>query len=82
MIARPIVRGLGGGMDHNGDILAVFLEKRADLFLISDIDIVVTIVGHCFQQEAPVPRRARCIAKEQFTPVVVDPNDLGTTRCE
>lgn len=28
-------------MDHNGDILSGFLEKRADLILISDIDIFV-----------------------------------------
>ena len=31
-------------MDNNGNILAVFFEKRADLILILDIDIFVATV--------------------------------------
>jgi len=69
-------------MDNNGDILAVFFEKRADLILIPDIDIFVAIVGDRLQQKFAVPSHTRRVAEEWFPHVVVDPDDIETVRRE
>ena len=73
---RPVVRGLGRGVDHQLDGVAVFLEETVDGRGVANIDWPVLIALAQFSLEAAaIPVGRSFVAEEDAAHVVVDADD-------
>src|SRR5215831_17597933 len=72
------MRGLRRGMDDDGHVFAVLLEKIQNRLLIADVDVAVPVARERRFEALSAPDRARFLAKELAAHVIVDPDDLDS----
>ena len=76
LLGRPVVRRLGGGVDDQIDICAVFLEQAVDPLCAADVDIAVAVVLERRFELFPVPPGRPVLAEEILPHIVIDADDI------
>ena len=74
----PVVRGLGGGVNHQGDVLAQLLEKFFDRSAVADVEIMMFVLGDGLDKFLAIAQRGSFLAKKPLPEIVVDADDLET----
>jgi hypothetical protein len=75
----PVVRGLGGRVDHDGDVTAVVPEDLPERVAVPDVDAVMGVRrAQLIGQPPHVPGGGRLGAEELLAHVVVDADHVQT----
>jgi hypothetical protein len=77
LLGRPVVRGLGRGVDDQADVAAQLGEERGQPVPVADVDLVVGVpVADLLGQAVQVPPGGAVLAEEVAAHVVVDADDV------